>query len=101
MCFFRLLTAAPVLCFAGSASAQSWVKFSSDQDRFEIDVPGDGFQISETTYDSEYGAVFPARLYRYEDGEAHYSVTVVDYTDAKRIHSERSNKTNADDGSLY
>jgi len=101
MCFVRLLTAASVLCFAGSASAQSWVKFSSDQDRFEIDVPGDGLEIHETTYDSEYGAVFPARLYLYEDGEARYSVTVVDFTDARSIHAERDNKTNADDGSLY
>ena len=30
-----------------------------------------------------------------------YTVTVVDYTDAERIHAERTNKTEADSGSIY
>ncbi len=101
MRFLRLLTAVPILCLAGPASAQDWVKFTSDMDRFAIDVPGGELEMHETNYDSEYGAVFPARVYSHESGENRYSVTVVDYTDAERIHSERTNKTNADDGSLY
>ena len=101
MRFLRLLTTVSILCFAGPAFAQGWVKFTSELDRFAIDIPGDGLQMHEMTYESEYGVIFPARVYLYEDGEGHYSVTVVDYTDAERIHSERTNKTSADDGSLY
>ncbi len=101
MRFLRLLTTVSILCFAGPAFAQGWVKFTSELDRFAIDIPGDGLQMHETTYESEYGVIFPARVYLYEDGGGRYSVTVVDYTDAERVHSERTNKTSADDGSLY
>ena len=101
MRFLRLLTTVSILCFAGPAFAQGWVKFTSELDRFAIDIPGDGLQMRETTYESEYGVIFPARVYLYEDGGGRYSITVVDYTDAERIHSERTNKTSADDGSLY
>ncbi len=101
MRFLRLLTTVSILCFAGPAFAQGWVKFTSELDRFAIDIPGDGLQMHEMTYESEYGVIFPARVYLYEDGGGRYSVTVVDYTDAERIHSERTNKTSADDGSLY
>ena len=38
----------------------------------------------------------PSRVYTYEDGPNHYSVTVVDYTDAERIHAERLNRSEAD-----
>ena len=58
-------------------------------------------EIRAISYTSEYGVEFPANIYTYENGPTHYSLTVVDYTDAKRIHSERSNITSADDGSLY
>ena len=33
-------------------------------------------------------AQFPGRVYRWEQGRARYSLTVVDYSDAERIHSE-------------
>jgi hypothetical protein len=101
MRFLRLLITASILCFVSPAFAQGWVKFTNELDRFAIDVPGDGLQMQETTYESEYGATFPARVYLYEDEGGRYSVTVVDFTDAQRIHSERANKTSADDGSLY
>ena len=101
MRFLRLLITASILCFVSPAFAQGWVKFTNELDRFAIDVPGDGLQMQETTYESEYGATFPARVYLYEDGGGRYSVTVVDFKDAQRIHSERANKTSADDGSLY
>ena len=97
----RLLTAVSILCIAGPALAQGWVKFTSELDRFAIDFPSSEVAMRETTYDSEYGAVFPARVYSYEDDGGRYSVTVIDFTDAERIHAERSNKTSADDGSLY
>jgi len=89
-----LLLAALTICLAGPAYAQGFSKFTSELDRFEIHTPGQ-LVMHETTFDSEYGAVFPARVYGYSVGADEYSVTVVDYTDARRIHAERS-KNEAD-----
>ena len=80
--------------------AQDWTEFVSMEDRFRMFGPGQP-EIEEISYPSEYGVEYPARLYTYEDGPNRYSLTVVDYTDAQRIHSERTNKTSADDGSIY
>jgi hypothetical protein len=95
MCFLRLLIAASVFCFVGPTFAQGWVQFTSELDRFQIQSLGE-LEMHETTFDSEYGAVMPSRVYTYEDGPNHYSVTVVDYTDAERIHAERLNRSEAD-----
>ena len=76
------------------AGVQAWTQFTSMEDRFRIYAPGE-FQVEQISYASEYGATFPARVYSYEDGGNLYSVTVVDYTDALRIHSERA-RTEAD-----
>ena len=97
----KTLTLVALLMLAHSAFAQRWAEFTSDLDRFAIEFPTGGPEIREMAYASEYGAVFPARVYSAEDVGGRYSVTVVDYTDARRIHAERANKTNADDGSLY
>jgi hypothetical protein len=97
MRFLRLFIAASILCFTCFASptfAQGWVQFTSELDRFQIQSLGE-LVMHETTFDSEYGAVMPSRVYSYEDGPNRYSVTVVDYTDAEQIHAERS-KTEAD-----
>ena len=97
MRFLRLFIAASILCFSCFASptfAQGWVQFTSELDRFQIQSLGE-LVMHETTFDSEYGAVMPSRVYSYEDGPNRYSVTVVDYTDAEQIHAERS-KTEAD-----
>ena len=80
---------------AGPASAQNWFQHTSEEDRFRIYTPGE-FQEEEISFDSEYGATFPARVYSYEDGGGNrFSVTVVDYTDSLRIHTERA-RTEAD-----
>ena len=94
----RLCRSLTVLLFAlpgVSAFAQGWAQYTSEIDRFRIQVPGE-FEIIDSSYDSEYGAVFPARIYRYEDGPNLYSVTVVDYTDARAIHAARPDRTQAD-----
>ena len=77
------------------AGAQGWFQHTSDVDRFRIHTPGE-FQVREISYASEYGATFPARVYSHEDdGGNRFSVTVVDYTDSLRIHTERA-RTEAD-----
>ena len=70
------------------------MQYTSPVDGFRIFAPGE-FEVREIDYPSEYGAVFPARVYSYDEGPNHYSVTVVDYTDAKRIHAARA-RTEAD-----
>ena len=80
--------------------AAEWITYTSMEDRFRVHLPCE-FQVTDTSWDSEYGAVMPARIYECNDGAANYKVTVVDYTDAQRIHAERQNRTEADYIDLY
>jgi hypothetical protein len=96
----KLTLAASTLLLSLPSVGQGWIEYVSIADRFTMYIPGEP-DVRDISYASEYGVVFPARLYSYEDGPNLYSVTVVDYTDAEEIHSERANKTSADDGSLY
>ena len=96
----KLILAASALLLSSPSVGQGWIEYVSIADRFTMYVPGEP-DVRDISYASEYGVVFPARLYSYEDGPNRYFVTVVDYSDSERIHSERTNKTSADDGSLY
>lgn len=90
------VTAAIVLPLAIAIShAQGWRQYTSAADNFRIHAPGE-FEVVETEYPSEYGAVMPARVYSYEEGASRYSVTVVDYTDARAIHAARPDRNEAD-----
>jgi len=96
----KLILAASALLLSSPSIGQGWIEYVSIADRFTMYVPGEP-DVRDISYASEYGVVFPARMYSYEDGPSRYSVTVVDYADSEGIHSERSNKTSADDSSLY
>jgi len=96
----RTLTAALALLLSGLCSAQSWIEYRSQEDFFTINLPGQP-GISDIAYPSEYGAVFPGRLYTVAIGEKTYSVTVIDYTDALNIHRARANTTEADSAASY
>jgi hypothetical protein len=96
----RLFFAVAALGVAGSASAQEWITYTSMQDHFRVHVPCD-FAVSDTTWDSEYDAVMPARVYVCNPGASEYKVTVVDYTDAMRLHAEREGRTEADYIDIY
>ena len=96
----RLALAAIVVTLASPAFAQEWNEFTSRMDRFTVNVPGQP-KVQEITWPSEYGAVFPGRVYTVEQGANKYSITVIDYTDAERIHAERPNKTEAETGGAY
>ncbi len=81
------MTGLCVLLFAQPAFAQEWVEYTNRVDRFTVPAPGDP-RVETITWDSEYGAKFPGRVYRWEQGRNRYSVTVIDYSDSERIHSE-------------
>ena len=68
------------LCaMAGDGFAQStWREFSSKEDRFSANFPGEPV-VTQITWESEHGAVVPARVYTVTNGPAKYSMTVVDY----------------------
>jgi hypothetical protein len=75
------------LLFAQPALAQEWNEYENRVDRFTVPAPG-APKVEPTTWDSEYGAQFPGRVYTWTHGRNRYSVTVVDYSDAERIHGE-------------
>jgi len=61
--------------------------FMSVEDRFSIPFPGKPTALT-ITWPSEYGAVFPGRVYSVQNGASRYSVTVIDYTNAPAIHAK-------------
>ena len=85
----RVIPVALILCSPGPLFAQGWAEYASPADFFSVNLPGEP-SVEEIVYTSEYDAELPARVYTYDDGATRYSVTVVDYTDAERIHTERA-----------
>ena len=102
MRLIRLIPAAFILFMSGPAFAQGWIEYTSRQDRFSVNFPGEP-KVQDIRYTSFIDGVFPARVYsaevgpsRYYAGPSRYSATVVDYTDAERIHTERAKTCNPD-----
>lgn len=88
MRLIQLVIAALLLCLPVFASAQEeWMAFRSVEDRFSIPFPGQP-TVQTLTWPSEYGAVFPGRVYSIQNGASRYSVTVIDYTNAPAIHAK-------------
>ena len=70
------------------ASGGSWIEYVSRQDFFIVNFPGQP-TVRDITYETEYGIKLPARVYTVDSGSNRYAVTVVDYSPADRIHTER------------
>ena len=81
-----LLIAAP-----HAAAAQEWELFTSVQDGFKIDFPGQP-RVTDTTWKTEQGYVLPGRVYTVERGRERYSMTVVDFSGIEAMGIAR-NKT--------
>jgi len=88
MAFLRLIVLSSILWLCGSAVAQRWIPYASATDGFRLMAPGE-FAIEEIDFETEYGIVVPARIFSHENDTGRYSVTVVDYRDAQRLHDER------------
>lgn len=78
-----------VLTLSAPAAAQEWIEYTSKQDLFIVNFPGEP-TIREIPYPTEFGITLQARVYSVEDRGSKYSVTVVDYTAAERLHTERT-----------
>ena len=72
----------------GPVGAQEWIIYTDEAQRFSVNLPGDPV-VKDIDYLSELGATIPARLYTVDGARGHYSLTVVDYTQAPRIHAAR------------
>jgi hypothetical protein len=80
-----------ILSLAAPALAQEWAEFTNREDGFRVNFPGDP-KVAQTTYQSEYGADLPARVYSVTRGRERYSMTVVDYRSIEKILTERAKK---------
>ena len=81
-----------LVCVSGVSHAQGWLEYINRTDQFIVNFPGKP-QVRETTHRSAFEATFPARVYSVEASSGVYSVTVVDYRESERIHSERTDRT--------
>ncbi|MGH2399423.1 MAG: hypothetical protein ACRDF6_06215 [bacterium] len=84
-----LTTAALILAVTGTSSAQGFTEYISRTDFFAVSFPG-APSVRDTTWASEQGITLPARVYSVENARGRYSMTVVDYKDAEKLHTERS-----------
>jgi hypothetical protein len=92
-----LVITALFLCLPISSFAQEeWMEFSSPDDKFSIVFPGKP-TVQQISWPSEYGAVFPGRVYTVQRGGSKYSVTVIDYRDAEAIHAKIPKTPSFDD----
>jgi YD repeat-containing protein len=82
----RLICAAFVLLLsAGTLHAQNWQEYISRSNHFIVNFPGEP-KITDISYTSELNAQIPARIYSVDNEAGKYSMTVVDYTQADRVH---------------
>ena len=85
-----LLTSSP-------AFAQEWVQYASKADLFAVNFPSEP-KAQDITYTSEFGIALPAHVYSSDQGRSRYSMTVVDYADAEKIHTARMQQCRAAGG---
>ena len=83
-----IVTAALILFLSAPSFAQEWIQYASRTDFFGVNFPSEP-RVKDIVYSSEYGITLPGRVYSVENGPNRYSVTVVDYKDAERIHTAR------------
>jgi hypothetical protein len=100
MNLIRLFPVVVLLGLSGPLAAQGWFEYTSQIDKFTVNFPAEP-AITEIDYPSEYGAMFPGRVYTAKSGENVYKVTVIDYRDAEAIHLARTNSTEADSPERY
>src|SRR5262245_6374622 len=85
----RLGVAACLLLVPQLAGAQEWIEYRNTVHRFTDSAPGQP-AAEPLLWKPEYGAVFPATVYRWQQGPNRYSVTVVNYSDSEAIHAKVS-----------
>ena len=92
-----VLAAALILSVAGPSVAQEWIQYVSRADLFGVNFPSDP-KVQNISYQTESGIMLPGRVYSVDSGQSHYSVTVVDYADAEKVHTARAEQCKKNGG---
>ena len=92
-----VLAAALILSVAGPSVAQEWIQYVSRADLFGVNFPSDP-KVQNISYQTESGIMLPGRVYSVDSGPSHYSVTVVDYADAEKVHTARAEQCKKNGG---
>ena len=80
--------AALIVLIVAPSFAQEWTDYINRGDFFAVNLPGEP-KVKDITWQGEYIVKNPFREYTADAGKDHYSVTVVDYTDALKKHQEQ------------
>jgi hypothetical protein len=91
------MTGALMLALSGSFFAEEWIEYNSQTDLFSVNFPGEP-SMQNITYTTEYGITLPGRVYSRTDGPNRYSVTVIDYSDAQKLHTARAEQCKKNGG---
>src|SRR4051812_15279372 len=91
------VTLAVLLTMCRASFAQEWIQYASRTDLFGVNFPAEP-KIQDLAYATEFGITLPGHVYSADQGQSHYLVTVVDYSDAEKIHTARATKCRADGG---
>ena len=86
----RLFLLVPIvlLLLPGVGRGQEWIEYVSRDDLFTVNFPAQP-TVSTVDWKTEYGLTLPAHIHRYDTANSHYLVTVVNYSDVKKIHADR------------
>src|SRR5207247_9338340 len=84
-----LISATLAIAVASPLFAQEWIEFASREDQFTCKSQTQP-KVTETTYRSQHEDDLPVRSYRASQGQSRYLVTVIDYTQAQRILTEKA-----------
>jgi len=80
---------ASLLSIPVTAVAQEWEDYTSLQDGFRVNFPGQP-KVTEISWTSQLNYVLPARVYSAEKDRERYSLTVVDYSGIEQQGIERA-----------
>src|SRR4030095_7441730 len=94
-----IIAGALSLSIAGLSFGQEWTTYTSKTDFFAVNLPGQP-KVQEIIYRTEYALNLPAHVYTVTNGPSRYSVTVVDYSNAEKLHAERTPKCKAELGDV-
>jgi hypothetical protein len=83
------LLLALLIAIPTAAAAQAWEEFTSLQDGFRLNFPGQP-KVTEISWTSQLNYTLPARVYSAEKDRERYSLTVVDYSTIQQQGIERA-----------
>jgi hypothetical protein len=78
MRFARFILAAVALTLASPALAQGWIEYTSREDYFSVNLPGQP-TVENFTFVSEYGVTLNGKRFTANQGQSRFIIMVIDY----------------------